>query len=89
MTLLAAQASLLTNHAVWYFFNDVYPPLHNGHKPLDPPAWWIRLFEGPPIATPIEATEWEVQPVDVAQDQEDIPHDGLRRRGSPNPAEDL
>jgi Derlin-2/3 len=31
---------------VWYFFNDVYPPLHNGHRPLDPPNWWIRLFEG-------------------------------------------
>ena len=32
--------------AVWYFFSDVYPPLHQGHKPLDPPNWWIRLFEG-------------------------------------------
>jgi Derlin-2/3 len=30
---------------VWYFFNDVYPPLHNGSRPLDPPNWWIRLFE--------------------------------------------
>lgn len=30
---------------VWYFFNDVYPPLHNGHRPFDPPNWWIRLFE--------------------------------------------
>ncbi|KAF2253713.1 Der1-like protein, partial [Trematosphaeria pertusa] len=33
---------------IWYFFNDVYPPLHSGHSPLDPPAWWIRLFEGRP-----------------------------------------
>ena len=30
---------------MWYFFNDVYPPLHNGHRPLDPPAFWINLFE--------------------------------------------
>ncbi|MCJ1449610.1 MAG: hypothetical protein MMC23_010132 [Stictis urceolatum] len=30
---------------VYYFLNDVYPPLHNGHRPLDPPAWWTRLFE--------------------------------------------
>ncbi|CAG7939380.1 unnamed protein product [Penicillium salamii] len=30
---------------IWYFFNDVYPPLHNGHRPLDPPGWWRRLFE--------------------------------------------
>lgn len=34
---------------VWYFFNDVYPPLHNGHRPLDPPQWWVRLFERPTV----------------------------------------
>lgn len=31
---------------IWYFFNDVYPPLHNGSRPLDPPVWWRRLFDG-------------------------------------------
>lgn len=31
---------------VWYFFSDVYPSLHDGHRPLDPPVWWRRLFEG-------------------------------------------
>lgn len=31
---------------VWYFFTDVYPPLHSGSRPLDPPSWWRRLFEG-------------------------------------------
>lgn len=31
---------------VWYFFTDVYPPLHNGSRPLDPPSWWRRLFDG-------------------------------------------
>lgn len=30
---------------VWYFFTDVYPPLHNGSRPFDPPFWWRRLFE--------------------------------------------
>lgn len=30
---------------VWYFFNDVYPTLHGGHRPLDPPRWWRRLFD--------------------------------------------
>ncbi|KAI1927588.1 hypothetical protein LOZ65_002217 [Ophidiomyces ophidiicola] len=30
---------------IWYFFSDVYPPLHGGQRPLDPPAWWRRLFE--------------------------------------------
>lgn len=31
---------------VWYFFSDVYPSLHGGHRPLDPPGWWRRIFEG-------------------------------------------
>ncbi|KAI0117609.1 derlin-2 [Hypoxylon sp. NC0597] len=31
---------------IWYFFTDVYPPMHNGARPLDPPMWWRRLFEG-------------------------------------------
>ncbi|KAI9780582.1 MAG: hypothetical protein M1835_004458 [Candelina submexicana] len=39
---------MLMECAVWYFFNDVYPPLHNGQRPLDPPMWWRRLFEGRP-----------------------------------------
>jgi Derlin-2/3 len=30
---------------IWYFFSDVYPSLHDGHRPLDPPMWWRRLFE--------------------------------------------
>lgn len=33
---------------VWYFFNDIYPATHNGHRPMDPPQWWIRLFERGP-----------------------------------------
>ncbi|MCJ1337045.1 hypothetical protein MMC09_002324 [Bachmanniomyces sp. S44760] len=41
--------NLLTcGDVVWYFFSDVYPSLHDGQRPLDPPAWWRRLFEGPP-----------------------------------------
>lgn len=40
---------------VWYFFNDVFPPLHGGSRPLDPPAFWRRLFEGPPA--PREQTD--------------------------------
>lgn len=37
--------------AVWYFFCDVYPSLHDGQRPLDPPMWWRRLFEGRPQDT--------------------------------------
>lgn len=33
---------------VWYFFADVWPGLHDGQRPMDPPAWWIRLWEGAP-----------------------------------------
>lgn len=33
---------------IWYFFSDVYPPMHNGSRPLDPPGWWRRLFERRP-----------------------------------------
>lgn len=30
---------------VWYFFTDVYPPLHQGSRPFDPPSWWRWIFE--------------------------------------------
>lgn len=46
----------LTDYPVWYFFSDVYPPLHDGHRPLDPPAWWTRLFEGRPAPVESEPT---------------------------------
>lgn len=36
---------------VWYFFSDVYPSLHNGQRPLDPPSWWRRIFEGRTVDT--------------------------------------
>lgn len=29
---------------VLYYFNDLYPPTHNGKRPLDPPNWWIQLW---------------------------------------------
>lgn len=32
---------------VYWFFTDVYPPLHNGVQPLAPPNWWRWIFEGP------------------------------------------
>lgn len=43
-------------HTVWYFFSDVYPSLHDGQRPLDPPSWWRRIFEG-------RAVETDVQPI--------------------------
>lgn len=55
---------------MWYFFTDVYPPLNNGHSPLDPPAWWIRIFEGPP--PPPEPTEDE-EPADLPVEDNSVP----------------
>ena len=31
---------------VYYFFADVWPGLHDGSRPMDPPDFWIRLWEG-------------------------------------------
>ncbi len=45
---------------VWYFFCDVYPPLHNGSKPFDPPAWWRRIFEGRPRDETADAINNEI-----------------------------
>lgn len=37
---------------IYYFFADVYPPLHNGSRPFDPPMLWRRLFEAAPDTGP-------------------------------------
>lgn len=29
---------------VWYFFSDVWPGVFGG-RPMEPPGWWVRLFE--------------------------------------------
>lgn len=33
---------------VYYFLEDVFPPMYNGFKPLDPPRIWKRMFEARP-----------------------------------------
>jgi Derlin-2/3 len=45
---------------VWYFFSDVYPPLHNGSRPFDPPMWWRRIFEGRPQQETADAIHNEI-----------------------------
>lgn len=44
---------------VWYFFEDVYPPLHEGRRPFEPPSWWRRIFEGRPAAVDAEGDTGE------------------------------
>ena len=57
---------------IWYFFNDIYPSTHNGHRPMDPPRWWIRLFERGALPEPADsdvhaaAMNRDVPAVDVA-----------------------
>ncbi|MCJ1363269.1 hypothetical protein MMC16_002376 [Acarospora aff. strigata] len=46
---------------VWYFFSDVYPPLHNGQRPLDPPIWWRRLFERRPSNADTDTDTTEIR----------------------------
>jgi Derlin-2/3 len=49
----------MLTEAVWYYFNDIYPPTHSGHRPLDPPSWWMRIWEGRPTETEAPETEPE------------------------------
>lgn len=30
---------------VYYFFADVWPGIHEGSRPMEPPEWWMRLWE--------------------------------------------
>jgi Derlin-2/3 len=36
---------IILTHIVCYYFNDIYPPTHGNHRPLDPPNFWIRFWE--------------------------------------------
>lgn len=47
--------------AVWYYFNDIYPPTHGGHRPLDPPQWWVNLWEQQPALEQPETGAADVQ----------------------------
>ena len=30
---------------IYYFFADVWPGMHEGQRPMDPPEFWVRMFE--------------------------------------------
>lgn len=46
---------------VWYYFNDIYPPTHEGHRPLDPPQWWVNLWERQPAVDQQDTGAADVQ----------------------------
>lgn len=31
---------------VYYFLADVWPGIYDGSRPMDPPEWWVRIWEG-------------------------------------------
>ncbi|KAF2721291.1 putative ER-associated proteolytic system protein Der1 [Polychaeton citri CBS 116435] len=53
---------------IWYFFNDIYPSAHNGHRPMDPPQWWCRLFERRTDAEQDNALDSDIQPAAFDRD---------------------
>ncbi|KAI5365460.1 Putative derlin, Rhomboid-like superfamily [Septoria linicola] len=64
---------IAVGHVV-YFFNDIYPSTHNGHRPLDPPQWWISLFERRVQPTPGEDVHAAALNRDIAAPA--VPHVG-------------
>jgi Derlin-2/3 len=55
---------------IYYFFADVWPGLHDGQRPMDPPEFWVRMFEGRRRETATRGIEGEVavaaaRPADV------------------------
>jgi Derlin-2/3 len=62
----------LMKHVVWYYFNDIYPPTHGNHRPLDPPNFWIRLWEARPVEEEVETED------DVQQNFAAVPIPGLQ-----------
>lgn len=38
---------------VYYFFCDVWPGIYPGSRPMDPPQWWVRLWERRPQQTAV------------------------------------
>ena len=56
---------------VWYFFEDVYPPLHGGYRPFEPPRWWKAMFDGGQAAEALDeqgtVADGVIQPTDGAQ----------------------
>ncbi|RMZ90041.1 hypothetical protein DV736_g2729, partial [Chaetothyriales sp. CBS 134916] len=51
---------------IYYFFADVWPGLHEGQRPMDPPEWWVRLWEGRRPAVAARATGERAIDGDVA-----------------------
>ena len=59
---------------VWYFLADVVPRTEGGWKVLEPPAWWVRLFEGRrgEEQVEVEGTEGDVGHVGLGNVRPDV-----------------
>ncbi|OCT54746.1 Derlin-2 [Cladophialophora carrionii] len=45
---------------VYYFLADVWPGLHEGSRPMDPPDFWVRLWEGRRAETGVRNIDGDV-----------------------------
>ena len=48
----------------WWFGEDVWPRLHGGYRPFEPPRWWKALFDGRAVEQEEDGTVAEVRPQD-------------------------
>lgn len=53
---------------IWYFFSDVYPSLHDGYRPFDPPGWWRRMFEDTTRGPEAQQDEHETDTANINHD---------------------
>lgn len=55
----------------WWFGEDIWPRLHEGYRPLEPPGWWKALFDERAVQEGEEqdGTEAEVRPQEGIEGQ--------------------
>lgn len=59
----------------WWFGEDVWPSLHGGYRPFEPPRWWKALFDGRAVEQGEQdgGTVAEVGPAEGGMGQQGIP----------------
>lgn len=55
---------------IYYFFADVWPGMHEGQRPMDPPEFWVRLFERRRVETAAQNIDGDVAAAAAARPAE-------------------